>query len=98
MLAEIGLSLPSHPPRAVTPEMMDAASVRVTMGCLDDDSCPIHLKSLPLRDWALPDPATQDDPGFRRIRDEIVERIQELFRELRALENTYRPEAGVPPR
>jgi len=95
MLAEIGLSLPDHPPRAVTPPMMDAASVRVTMGCLDDESCPIHLRSLPLRDWALPDPATQDDTGFRRVRDEIVARVRELFQELRAREEPPPPGSGV---
>ena len=57
MLHELGLDFPPHPPQLLTPEMMDNARVRVTMGCLDDASCPARLKTLELRDWALPDPS-----------------------------------------
>jgi arsenate reductase (thioredoxin) len=82
MLAEIGLALPAHPPQLLGPEMMDAARVRITMGCLDDASCPARLKTLELRDWALPDPASLDDEGFRRVRDQIVARVRGLRTEL----------------
>jgi arsenate reductase (thioredoxin) len=82
MLAEIGLPLPAHPPRALTPEMIGAASVRVTMGCLDDASCPVHLKGVDLRDWALPDPARQDDRGFRDVRDRLARLVAALRAEL----------------
>ena len=82
MLAEVGLALPVHAPRRLTREKMDSARVRVTMGCLDDASCPAHLKGLELRDWALPDPASLDDRGFRQVRDEIVARVRGLRTEL----------------
>jgi arsenate reductase (thioredoxin) len=82
MLEERGFSLPDHPPQLLSNEMMDAAQVRVTMGCLDDASCPAHLKSLELRDWALPDPAKLDDAEFRAVRDQIRARIDGLRREL----------------
>ena len=82
MLAEIGLALPAHPPATLTREMMDGARVRVTMGCLDDASCPAHLKGLELRDWALPDPAKLDDAGFRGVRDSLVSRVRSLRTEL----------------
>lgn len=81
-LREIGLALPDHPPRALTPEMMDAAGLCVTMGCLDDASCPARLRQRELRDWALPDPARLDDAGFRRVRDAIAERVRALRAEL----------------
>lgn len=82
MLAEIGLALPAHNPQLLTQEMMDEALVRVTMGCLDDASCPARLKGLELRDWALPDPARLDDPGFRRVRDDLLGQVEGLRREL----------------
>jgi arsenate reductase len=82
MLREIGLDLPSHPPRLLTPEMMDEARVRVTMGCLDDASCPAHLKTLRVTDWALADPAKLDDAGFREVRDRLRARVDGLIREL----------------
>ncbi|MCI4352136.1 MAG: low molecular weight phosphatase family protein [Thermoplasmata archaeon] len=86
MLKEVGLELPPHPPQLLTTEMMERARVRVTMGCLDDESCPARLKTLELRDWALPDPARLDDAGFRAVRDDITYRIEGLRREL-ALSN-----------
>ncbi len=82
MLEERGFELPSHPPQLLSTEMMDRARIRITMGCLDDASCPAHLKSLEVRDWALPDPAKLDDAGFRAVRDEIRSRIEGLRREL----------------
>jgi arsenate reductase (thioredoxin) len=82
MLEERGFLLPDHPPQLLTNELMDAARIRVTMGCLDDASCPAQLKTLDLRDWALPDPAKLDDAGFRAVRDQIRDRIAGLRREI----------------
>ena len=82
MLAEIGLPLPGHPPQPLTPELANSAQIRVTMGCLDDASCPAHLKTLELRDWALPDPTRLNDEGFRHVRDELVERVRRLRSEI----------------
>jgi len=82
MLRELGLELPPHPPQLLTPEMMDGARVRVTMGCLNDTSCPARLKTLELRDWALPDPAHLDDDGFRQVRDRIAGNVKGLRTEL----------------
>lgn len=82
MLREVGLELPRHPPQPIAAGLLERASVRVTMGCLDDASCPARLATLPVRDWALPDPARLDDAGFRRVRDEILRRVGELRAEL----------------
>lgn len=82
MLREIGLASPDHSPQLLSTELMDRARVRITMGCLDDASCPAHLKGLELRDWSLEDPARMDDAGFRRVRDAIVGRVRGLRTEL----------------
>ncbi|MGI0154653.1 MAG: low molecular weight phosphatase family protein, partial [Thermoplasmata archaeon] len=82
MLQEIGLAPPVHPPQVLRTEDFDRASVRVTMGCLDDASCPTHLRSLELRDWNLEDPATLDDEGFRRVRGRILDLVRDLRTEL----------------
>lgn len=82
MLREIGLRLPPHPPTLLTVEMMDTASERVTLGCLDDAACPAHLKEHAVRDWALPDPTALDDADFRRVRDQIVDLVNILRSEL----------------
>ena len=85
MLREIGLELPSHPPQRLSVKMMTGASLRITMGCLDSASCPARLKTLPVLDWALPDPGTLDDAGFRHVRDDLRERVERLCRELAAV-------------
>ncbi|MCI4345235.1 MAG: low molecular weight phosphatase family protein [Thermoplasmata archaeon] len=82
LLAEIGLTLPAHAPQLATPEMIEAATVRISMGCLDDASCPANLKALKMSDWELPDPARLDDAGARGVRDEIRSRMQVLRTEL----------------
>jgi arsenate reductase len=82
MLEQLGFMLPDHPPQLLSNELMDEARVRITMGCLDDASCPAHLKTLELRDWNLPDPAKLDDAGFRAVRDQIRTRVEGLRREL----------------
>ena len=82
MLEEVDLRLPDHRPRLVTTAEMEGAALRVSMGCLDNDSCPARLKSLPVRDWELPDPAPLDDAGFRAVRDRLSQRVAALRREL----------------
>jgi protein-tyrosine-phosphatase len=90
MLREVGLELPAHPPRLLTNEMMTEAAIRITMGCLDSASCPARLKTLEVTDWALPDPASLDDDGFRKVRDDISERVRKLRLELKLLSRRRR--------
>jgi arsenate reductase len=82
MLAEIGLALPPHAPQMLTVDLMDSAALRITMGCLDDASCPARLKRLEVRDWGLPDPGRLDDAGFRQVRESLRQRIDGLKREI----------------
>ena len=79
MLADIGLRVPSHPPRLLTSAMVESARLRVTMGCLDEPNCPALLFSRVDADWGLPDPAKLDDDGFRAVRDEIGRRVDRLI-------------------
>jgi protein-tyrosine-phosphatase len=58
----------------------DPFDVVVTMGC--GDACP-WIAATRRMDWALPDPKHLPDVEFRRVRDEIEERVLELLRELR---------------
>jgi arsenate reductase (thioredoxin) len=82
MLEERGFASPDHTPQLLTNELMGPSRVRITMGCLDDASCPARLQTLELRDWALPDPASLDDAGFRAVRDQIQARVEGPRREL----------------
>ncbi len=84
MLREIGLELPTHAPQLLTIEMVESAEVYVTMGCLDDASCPAFLRKADVRDWRLPNPADLGDGDFREVRDRLVGLVAALRQELRA--------------
>jgi len=51
----------------------------VTMGC--GDACP-WLPARRRLDWALPDPKTLGDDGFRQVRDRIEQLVHELVDEV----------------
>ena len=76
---EVGVDLSEELPKPLTDEFVRAADVVITMGC--GDACPI-FPGKKYEDWVLDDPADQDLPTVRRIRDEIDERVQKLIGEL----------------
>lgn len=82
VLAEDGLDISDQVPQALTPELVDAAHVIITMGC--DDGSP-HLRGRRLLTWALDDPAGRPLEEVRAIRDQVRDRVTWLLRELDAL-------------
>jgi protein-tyrosine-phosphatase len=78
-MKEIGVDLSAEFPKPLTDEFVQAADVVITMGC--GDACPI-FPGKKYEDWVLDDPAEQDLPTVRRIRDEIDERVKKLVAEL----------------
>ena len=79
VMKELGVDLSEEFPKPLTDEFVRAADVVITMGC--GDACPI-FPCKKYEDWVLDDPAEQDLPTVRRIRDEIDARVQELLTEL----------------
>jgi arsenate reductase len=78
-MAELGIDLSEAFPKPLTDELVRAADAVVTMGC--GDACPVYPGKRYL-DWDLPDPAGQDLPAVRAIRDAIDARVQALLAEL----------------
>ena len=78
-MREIGVDISHEFPKPLTDEFARAADVVITMGC--GDACPIYPGKR-YEDWALDDPAGQDLPTVRRIRDEIDARVKRLLEEL----------------
>lgn len=83
LLAEIGLRLPPHPPRRLTPRMLRRADRMVTMGCIDTSACPAVRFPEATVDWGLADPGPLTDDGFRAVRDRICALVLALRMELR---------------
>jgi arsenate reductase len=78
-MQELGIDLSEEYPKPLTPEVIKAADVVVTMGC--GDECPVFPGRTYL-DWDLPDPSGQPLAKVRAVRDEISRRVDALIDEL----------------
>ena len=78
-MAELGIDLSQEFPKRLTDEFVRDADVVITMGC--GDACPIYPGKR-YQDWELDDPAGQDLPTVREIRDQIAERVRALLDEI----------------
>ncbi|MGZ4334512.1 MAG: arsenate reductase/protein-tyrosine-phosphatase family protein, partial [Gaiellaceae bacterium] len=76
---ELGVDMSEEFPTPLTNEFVRAADVVITMGC--GDACPIYPGKR-YEDWELDDPAGQDLPAVRVIRDEIEQRVKRLVADL----------------
>jgi arsenate reductase (thioredoxin) len=78
-MRELGVDMSEEFPKPLTDEVVRAADVVITMGC--GDACPVYPGKR-YEDWSLDDPAGQELPTVRRIRDEIDARVLQLVAEL----------------
>ena len=78
-MAGVGIDISAANPRRLATDDVRASDVVVTMGC--DDACPI-FPGKRYEDWETTDPAGQDLPTARAIRDEIGHRVQALIHHL----------------
>ena len=78
-MGELGVDLSERFPKPLTEEAVQAADVVITMGC--GDACPIYPGKR-YEDWVLDDPAGQDLETVRRIRDQIVGKVDVLIGQL----------------
>jgi arsenate reductase len=72
VMREVGIDLSSARPRKLTSELVQGASLLVTMGC--GDECPV-VPGARRDDWPLADPKGQPLGFVRNIRDEIRRRV-----------------------
>jgi arsenate reductase len=78
-LQEWDIDITGNRPQKFTDEMVQDASVIITMGC--GDVCPVY-PGKKYMDWALQDPAGQPIETVREIRDDILLRVQGLVADL----------------
>lgn len=80
-MKEKGIDLSSNAPKMLTREMIDGASLVVTMGCSVEEVCPrpmLAQMQKKLVDWHLDDPKGKTVSEVRVIRDEIERLVREL--------------------
>jgi arsenate reductase len=77
-MQEKGIDISSNRPKLLTSEMIDRASLVVTMGCSVEEVCPrpmLAKMQKKLVDWDLEDPKGKTIEQVRKIRDEVERRV-----------------------
>ena len=86
-MRERGIDISSNHPKTLTPELIQDASLIVTMGCSIQEACPkpiIAQMQKKLVEWHLEDPKGRSLEEVRKIRNEIEHKTMELPANLRA--------------
>ena len=81
VMREEGFDLSKRTPSEITSEELRSCEYVATMGCstLDVDE---EEATVDIRDWDLPDPHGEDINTVRSVRDDIHQRVMNLFDEL----------------
>ena len=75
---EVGIDISNQKSKDITEDMMRNSIKIVNMGCMEKESCPtLFLHNVV--DWNLEDSKDKPLEGVRPIRDEIEQRVKELF-------------------
>lgn len=80
LMAERGCDLSAEVPTPLSAFEGQAVDAVVTMGC--GDACP-WLPARRRMDWNLPDPKLLSDDAFRKVRDDIEQRVRALLADAR---------------
>jgi protein-tyrosine-phosphatase len=78
-MEEVGIDLREHRSESLDAVPATGYAAVITMGC--GDECP-YIPAAIHEGWALMDPKTLDDDGFRAVRDEIERRVLDLLARL----------------
>ena len=81
-MREKGIDISRKIPKMLTPDMINRATLVVTMGCSVKEVCPrpmLAQMQKKLIDWDLEDPKGKSLEEVRKIRDEIELRVKNLY-------------------
>lgn len=82
VMKEKGIDISKNKPKTLTQDMLGKADHVISMGC-GIDLCPYNLYKN-IVDWGIEDPAGQPVDNFRKVRDEIEEKVRRLVEEITA--------------
>ena len=80
-MLERAIDVSNNNPKTLTPEMIERASLVITMGCSIEEACPrpiVAQMRKKLIEWHLEDPKGKPLEEVRKIRDEIESKVRDL--------------------
>ncbi len=89
-MAEVGVDISGHASKAIDPELLERATVVVTLCGDAAERCPLPPPHVRRLHWPLPDPAratggpAEVAAAFRAVREELRARVAALLAELAA--------------
>lgn len=79
-MKELGYDLSTHQSKSIEEAKQHAPfDAVVTMGC--GDACP-WMPAKEFIDWQIPDPRNMNEEDFRKIRDLVRDKVQELLKQI----------------
>ena len=82
VMKEIGIDISNQKPKLITIDMLKASTHFVSMGCGVQEACPVPIGVPNIEDWDIEDPWGKDIQFFRKTRDIIKEKIENLLKKL----------------
>ena len=88
-MKEMGIDISKQKSKILTEDMIKTAAMRVNMGCMDREACPMLFIHHNLVEWGIEDPKGKSIEKVREIRDDIEQRVRQLAADL--VKNTQQP-------
>ena len=83
VMKEIGIDISHQEPKIITVDMLNASKHFVSMGCGVQEACPVPIRVPNIEDWDIEDPWGKDIQFFRKTRDIIKEKVENLLKKLK---------------
>lgn len=81
IMREKGIDISQQYSKGVTPQELLSYDYLITMGCSNESICPATFRG-DSRDWGIPDPIGRPIDFYRKVRDEIEQKVLELLQEM----------------
>jgi len=78
VMAEVGIDISGHTPKPIQLDEVGDYDYVITMGCGVEGICPAGFIGTSI-DWNIPDPKGKGISEFRRVRDLIRDKVEELL-------------------
>ena len=82
VMKEIGIDISHQKPKLITVDMLRASIHFVSMGCGVLEACPVPIGVPNVEDWVIEDPWGKDIQFFRKTRDIIRGKVENLLKKL----------------
>ena len=82
VMKEIGIDISHQEPKLITVDMLSASTHFISMGCGVKEACPVPIGVPNIEDWDIEDPWGKDIQFFRKTRDIIKGKVENLLKKL----------------